>query len=439
MKLRYLTIRNRTFHYRRFIPPELRPYLNNRREFKRSLKTSDEATATYAYAHVHKECEELFAYARAATRSGEEPNSESKRAGIEKIRGKLGLTANVRFDPENQSVSETIRSLGPFSLPGSLKENPGRFLIDAVLGDTHSQLRLSETPQEYFNLISHEETNFNTRQIAKRHKPVELAYRELISVIGDINLFDLNRDQVKNFIDYCKINIDKRCITPGTANKKLTHIKKFINRIFLEREIDCDNPFRGIKFREIPAKRSAFDFPELQKLFADGNLSGLSADCRAMIEAMADTGCSMKELCQLSPDRDIHLSDDIPHLRIRENEFGTLKTRYRDRTIPLVGLAHKAFQSFPRGFERYRKPGGPEAASANTMKFLRGHGLLPTPGHTVYSLRHSFKDRLREANVPQEAQDRLMGHKPSGMGAHYGSEFKLQQLLEYMNNIKKIE
>jgi hypothetical protein len=43
--------------------------------------------------------------------------------------------------------------------------------------------------------------------------------------------------------------------------------------------------------------------------------------------------------------------------------------------------------------------------------FLREHGLLPTDDHTVYSLRHSFEDRLSAVEPPEKIQSFLMGHK----------------------------
>lgn len=43
--------------------------------------------------------------------------------------------------------------------------------------------------------------------------------------------------------------------------------------------------------------------------------------------------------------------------------------------------------------------------SATVNKYLDEHGLKQSPRHTVYSLRHGFKDRLREAETPDELKD----------------------------------
>ena len=43
------------------------------------------------------------------------------------------------------------------------------------------------------------------------------------------------------------------------------------------------------------------------------------------------------------------------------------------------------------------------------------------PEATFHSLRHDFRDALREAEVEGALADYLMGHAQEGMGAQYGS------------------
>ena len=42
-------------------------------------------------------------------------------------------------------------------------------------------------------------------------------------------------------------------------------------------------------------------------------------------------------------------------------------------------------------------------------KYLSENGFRPTKDHSVYSLRHSFKDRLIGAEAPDSLIDSLMG------------------------------
>jgi hypothetical protein len=54
--------------------------------------------------------------------------------------------------------------------------------------------------------------------------------------------------------------------------------------------------------------------------------------------------------------------------------------------------------------------------SATVNKFLRLNGLRPTRDHSVYSLRHSFKDRLVAAEAPDSLIDSLMVTRPTSQG-----------------------
>jgi hypothetical protein len=46
----------------------------------------------------------------------------------------------------------------------------------------------------------------------------------------------------------------------------------------------------------------------------------------------------------------------------------------------------------------------------------------------MHSLRHDFRDVLREADVPEEVSDYLMGHAHGGAGASYGKRPSLKRL-----------
>ena len=66
-------------------------------------------------------------------------------------------------------------------------------------------------------------------------------------------------------------------------------------------------------------------------------------------------------------------------------------------------------------------------------KYLWENGLRPTKNHTVYSLRHSFKDRLVAAEAPDSLIDSLMGHKT--YKPKYGKGPSLELKLKYLQQI----
>ena len=128
---------------------------------------------------------------------------------------------------------------------------------------------------------------------------------------------------------------------------------------------------------------------------------------------------------------DIVIDAPIPYIHIRENAIRKLKTPHSERMIPLVGASQRAFQQYLKGLEHYKDK--PDTLSTTLNKWFRENDILPSPDHTLYSLRHCFQDRL----IAIEAQDRLhaelMGyqfHRP-----RYGAGASLEQKRAWLENI----
>ncbi|MCA1777598.1 MAG: integrase, partial [Loktanella sp.] len=112
------------------------------------------------------------------------------------------------------------------------------------------------------------------------------------------------------------------------------------------------------------------------------------------------------ELAALTTDQ-IRLTDTVPHISI-EPVGRQLKSANARRVIPLCGVSLEAVRVHPDGFPRYRNSAAGLSATVN--KYLRGAGLLETPQHTLYGLRHSFEDRMLAAGVDERIRRDLMGH-----------------------------
>jgi len=107
-----------------------------------------------------------------------------------------------------------------------------------------------------------------------------------------------------------------------------------------------------------------------------------------------------------------------------------LKTRSSNRQIPLVGAAVAGLRMVPRGFPRYKAA---DSVSNLVNKYFEVHDMKPTAEHTLYSLRHTFKDRLRDAGAPEEVIDNLMGH--ASRGPKYGRGHVLETKLKWLQQI----
>lgn len=164
------------------------------------------------------------------------------------------------------------------------------------------------------------------------------------------------------------------------------------------------------------------------KIFATGALDGLNGEARALVYLVAETGMRLSEAAGLLPE-DILADAEVPHVRVRPNGR-VLKTAQSEREIPLVGAALDVAKLYPKGFPRYRDK---DALSALVNKYLRAHKLLPTLGHTLYGLRHTFEDRLTAVEAPEKVVAMLMGHK--WHRPKYGSGPTLEQKARWMQAI----
>jgi len=150
-----------------------------------------------------------------------------------------------------------------------------------------------------------------------------------------------------------------------------------------------------------------------------------------MLFASSETGAGCSELLGLRP-QDIRLDHEIPHISIEPYEGRKLKTKFRKRQIPLVGFALDAFKKFPNGFNTNGV--NPDSMTNVIGKYLRDNSLLPSENHSAYSLRHSFQDRLTNADVPDRTQVDLMGHQFDRQ--KYGAGPTLQKKAEWLEKIQ---
>nr|WP_256557330.1 MULTISPECIES: tyrosine-type recombinase/integrase [Bradyrhizobium] len=155
----------------------------------------------------------------------------------------------------------------------------------------------------------------------------------------------------------------------------------------------------------------------------------MNEDARYVLYIMIETGLRPSEIVNLQ-ERAIHLDCDIPHVEILP-DGRMLKTEDSKREMPLVGVALEAMKLRPQGFARYRDKSSGMSGTIN--KYLRENALRPTADHTVYSLRHSFKDRLVAAEAPDSLIDSLMGHR-SGK-PKYGKGPALALKLKFLERI----
>jgi hypothetical protein len=162
-------------------------------------------------------------------------------------------------------------------------------------------------------------------------------------------------------------------------------------------------PFAGIRVAgERHNPRIAYDPAFVRTRILPGTeLGGVNAEAAAIVRMIAATGMRPSELVALTRER-VVLDAPIPHVQVRA-DHRQLKNAHSERDMPLVGIALAIMRQFPDGFPRYRHT--PDTLSATVNKALGAAGLRATPEHTLYSLRHTFKDRLIAIEAPERVQD----------------------------------
>lgn len=295
--------------------------------------------------------------------------------------------------------------------------------------------KLSNCLEKYWRFEKPKTLNKSDNQIRKWKNPRILAIKNLISCIGDKPVATITREDMLSFREWWMERIAREEVTPSTVNKNLVLAKTILECVSdnLKLELDMRHLFRKIllpdddQIRRLPFESQYI----VDTLLNPENLKGLNEQARWVLHAIAETGAGISEQVGLLPE-DIILDHEVPHIVIVPRHKKALKTKYRKRSIPLVGYALEAFKACPDGFTHYRDR--PDALSGVLSSYLRENNLLPTPHHTVYSLRHSFQDRLLSVNAPDRVQADLMGHKfnrPS-----YGDGASLYQKLHWLNKTK---
>ena len=407
--------------------------LAGRSEFKESLKTTDSKAALIRYVDAHERAEQFFT----SLLMGEVP-SRSIHRPVARLK-ELSQTFDLDYRPateliKDDNLDEILKRYGVWAKAGKPK-GPA---FDAIFGEEDDPIKLSDALAYHEEHTRDQFAGIDPRAKQKKLNPIRLAIKEFQNFSGgDIDIAKVDRSAGVQYRSHLIGRIENSEIKSNTANKLISGLRMVYTTNIEKRGINLSNPFVGLSIMGEVGSRPALSIEFIRNhWFKPSSFEGLNRECKALLFAMMDTGCGFKELCGLDPEADILLDANVPYINVRHNSFRKLKTAHRGREIPLIGNALRAFQECPHGFPSYRRHNGSEAASALCMKFLRNHRLLETDEHSIYSLRHTFKDRLRTHHVPLDLQNYLMGHKDPSIGASYGSGYSLADKHAYL---KKLE
>ena len=284
------------------------------------------------------------------------------------------------------------------------------------------RVALSEIAAEYLALKQIDQT------------PPRVALSTFISLAGDRDVSEYTRQDAKLFVHYLQMKGNKT----ATIRRRINSLSAILNYAYAELDLDKRNPFTRLFIcneGDDVFKRGTFTQEQLKLGYDKALASGSTV--KLLMPLLGETGCRLAEIVGLRLD-DIDLENGLIH--IRPNSARRLKNKISERVVPLVGYAKLAMeQALVQAddqwlFPQYIKSGhcyATHASNAVNKWLKRDFG-----GLTAHSLRHTFRDRLRAAEVPLEIIDQLGGWSSvSSNGSKYGKGYFKEHIGQHMQKV----
>ncbi len=412
--MRYLHIsKSGIWQFRYQVSPHHRHLFGDRREIKRSLKTSDKAEATIKALELEVELRKTM---MAPTSAGSvkkqliSPISAEKSASTKAISPYKALERFCKYKAEHIS-----------SKAAAMLEAKCSIVLGLIGKSQLTAIRRSDA-EAVASLLR----NYPT--ILKKHKQFKgLSGHGAIELNKDLGLPTLSDESVKDycqkmsgFFEWCQLN-------------ELTDI----------------NPFKAIRFKKTrrdSEAKSAYTNTDLEKIF--GAITHTKHQHRHpyyfWLPLLAYfTGARLNELCQLYK-ADIYEADGIWIIRIDDRFEGQkLKNQTARRSVPIHDqLLTLGFIEFVQSVKHERvfpelkdsRDGFGSAASKWFGRFKSKQGF--GRGHDFHSFRHTVATQFKRHQVSHIVAGELLGHTQNNITYdRYGKELDALQLKEVINMI----
>jgi integrase len=310
-------------------------------------------------------------------------------------------------------------------------DKPDKVEAAAILGGaSEPSITVSRALGLYWTLTADETIGKSEDQVRRWKNPRKKAVANFVGVVGDKNLADISGDDMLDFRQWWIEKLESEDLTPNSANKDLIHLGSVLKTINKRKRLGLTLPLSDLSFKEGEKRqRPPFSVEWIKtKLLAPGALGGLNTEARCIVLGMVNTGYRPSEGAALGAAQ-IRLEGAVPYISI-EPVGRQLKSAYARRIIPLAGVSLDAFRQCPDGFPRYADNPG---LSATVNKFMRANGLMESPGHSLYSLRHSFEDRMLATGIDDRIRRDLFGHRLTR--ELYGKGASLEHLAEVIQGL----
>lgn len=349
-----------------------------------------------------------------------------------------------RKGAEEALVASCNEALLAHTLPSARSDEPSRTSIQSA-GARGDGIPLTEALKRYLQ---------ETGVALGTARDWRTAIDRFVAVVGrDPPIRQITSEQIVSFRDSLAgykgptaaspSDSQSRKLAPATINKNLHALKAVLSWSVKNKYLDA-NPAQGINATvRLPNRhrRLPFSSEDLSRIFGSAySKDRHSADFWLPVLALF-TGCRVEEIAQLQR-ADVGDERGVPFLDIR----GTVKTESSIRRVPIhgvvLGLGFVEFCALRRKptdqlFNDLKRGALGKFSAAYSKRFGRYLDKIGIrePGKVFHSFRHTFKDRCRDAEIPRQVQDALLGHAPSSTGEQYGSGFSLEKLNDWIKKL----
>jgi hypothetical protein len=363
-------------------------------------------------------------------KAGRDPDAATRYGEAAAAARKWGVDYLPGVEVSRLPMAELVRRVEVVDDKRSVED---KAKVTAVLGGVQPPVLMVSQMRELFEeVMSTTLVEKSERQLKKWRVQRDSALETFIGVLGgDRALANVKRPDVLAFRSYWQERVVNGEVGVGTGNKCIGRVAGMYRVINDSKMLGLPPVFEKINIRgEKQKQRVAYQAGFVQATFlADGMFDDLNSEARRVIYLVSETGLRLSEACNLARET-IRLDDPVPHVRVRA-DGREMKTDQSRRDIPLVGVALMAMREQPDGFPRYRDKA--DSLSAVVNKALEFRKLRPEAGQSLYSLRHTFEDRLTAVEAPEKVVASLMGHK--WHRPRYGLGPSLEQKLEWLRRI----
>ena len=198
-------------------------------------------------------------------------------------------------------------------------------VMDFLTKPLRSEPTLRAATAAYLEMKGKADSNKFTR-------PIELVVGAIIKQSGNKLLSAYTRNDAIQFRD----SLIKRKVSLATVKRNLSVIRSIWNFASREHGINTLNPFANMNYGNASEAVRRLPIPSADIRTVQMECQAIDDDIRWLIALISDSGMRLSEAAGLSVS-DIQLNTDIPHIKLMEHPWRSLKTPGSTRQIPLVG------------------------------------------------------------------------------------------------------